>query len=61
MYPQSPNHPIASSEEIDDTARLMRYWSCASDVKRSSFLRKKAFIAENASSIGLKSGEYGGR
>ena len=61
MCPQSPNHLIASSEEIDNTARLIRYWSCASDVKQSLFLYKNAFIAEKAFSIRLESGEYGGR
>ena len=50
------NHPAAIS-------RVICVKACTIDIREVSvkFLQRRAFIDVNASSIGLKSGEYGSR
>jgi hypothetical protein len=52
-------HAFVRGEELNSSARAMRLQTCSK--LRGRAARKKAFSFANASSIGLKSGLYGGR
>ncbi|KIK59968.1 hypothetical protein GYMLUDRAFT_244746 [Collybiopsis luxurians FD-317 M1] len=55
------NQPIASSMDISPlTSRIIKGINSGPS-KLLSFLQRAASVAEKASSIGLKSGEYGGK